>query len=617
MCGITGIFHLDKDREVNLTTLKNMTNVIKHRGPDGEGYYIKKNMGLGHRRLSIIDLKSGDQPMYNEERDTVVVFNGEVYNYIELRIELENLGYKFKTSSDTEVILKAYEEWGIECQNKFNGMWAFAIWDLKNEQLILSRDRVGEKPLHYSLINNTLVFSSEMKSLFEYGVPKNIRTELIEVYLVLTNIPSPDTFYKNIYKLKPGHYILANYSGLRELKYWSLPEIDESDMLKNKSDIYNEFERLFKDSVKIRMRSDVPYGAFLSGGLDSSCVVSLMSKNSDHPIETFTIGFPQKEFDESNLAQLVSQKFHTNHNLGMVNSDSFQEALLRAVYYFDEPFGDSSSIPTWQVSNYASKKVKMVLTGDGGDEVLSGYTSYVGIKFINYYKSLPHIIRANIPKLINIGQRFSGNSLSYKLNRISNILFTANLSYQERFPIKRSYTSFHNIKSLTKNINDIISIEDYVSEILNKIPYRNDFYKHMFINFMCDLPNDYLVKVDRMSMANSLETRAPFLDFRLIEFLVKVDKSVKLEGWKRKSILRNTIGKSLPPPLLKESERGFTIPLRDWFTKDFPFYEENTNNIGKILDRNTIGIIIAQNTSKYHDHGNFIWTLFMLNAYIK
>ena len=393
MCGITGILHFDPRRKVQHSTLKKMTDIIRHRGPDGEGFYIKNNIGFGHRRLSIIDLDTGEQPMFNDDASLALVFNGEIYNYIELRDELKNYGYHFKTNSDTEVIIKAYEQWGFECQNKFNGMWAFALWDDRKKMLFLSRDRIGEKPLHYSLYDNSFIFGSEIKTLFQYGIPRVPRLELIEIYLSLTNIPAPDTFYKNIYKLMPGHFITVQNGHVKEKVYWELPQIDEHNMLTDKNRIYEQFETLLTDSIKIRMRSDVPYGAFLSGGLDSSSIVALMSDISSKPVHTFTIGFEQQEFDESFLAKEVSNKFNTIHERGTVVPDNFYDALKRIAFHYDEPFGDSSAIPTGYVSEFASQKVKMVLTGDGGDEVLSGYPSYQGVIFNNYYKKISPIVR--------------------------------------------------------------------------------------------------------------------------------------------------------------------------------------------------------------------------------
>ena len=616
MCGIAGIFHFDIHRFADSQKLKAMTDILIHRGPDGEGFFLDNNIGLGHRRLSIIDLSTGDQPMYNADRSIVLVLNGEIYNYIELRDELRKKGYSFRTTSDTEVVLKAYEEWGVDCQNHFNGMWAFALWDDNKKKLFLSRDRIGEKPLNYAVIDNTLIFSSEIKSLFEYGIAKEIRLELVEIYFALTNIPGPDTFYKNIYKLRPGHFILADLNGIQEHKYWDIPTIDEQNMLNNKSKIYEEFAYLFEDSVRIRMRADVPFGAFLSGGLDSSSIVAVMSTISNHPIETFTIGFPQKSFDESYLAQLVSNKFKTNHYLGTVHPDSLIDAIKRSVFHFDEPFGDSSAIPTYQVSSFAAKKVKMVLTGDGGDEVLSGYNSYAGIKLAGIINQFPASFQKLVARSTGVIAKNLRGNIRYTLNKVEGILQSAHHPLQEQIANKKPYVPLPLIKKLTAPINNVIKIEDYLFDIIDKVPYHDNFYKLMYLNFKYDLPDDYLVKVDRMSMANSIETRAPFLDYRLIEFMTKVDKNVKFQGWQRKSVLRKTIGKQLPNSLLTAPKRGFGVPLREWFKEDKSQDKIVLNNLDLICNSTVLTQILSENAKGVRDNGNFIWTLLMIENMI-
>jgi asparagine synthase (glutamine-hydrolysing) len=613
MCGITGILHLDRGRKVDDIALKKMTDIISYRGPDGEGFYVNGNIGLGHRRLSIIDLHTGDQPMGNQAGDIILVFNGEIYNYIELRQELIALGHNFRTQSDSEVIIKAYEQWGVDCQTRFNGMWSFGIWDDKKKTLFLSRDRIGEKPLHYCLFDNSLIFASEMKSLFQYGVPKKIRPELIEIYLVMTNIPGPDTFFKDIYKLKPGHCIVADNNGIKESKYWDLPQIDEQDMLSDKKRIYEEFSYLLEDSIRIRMRSDTPFGAFLSGGLDSSSIVALMSGLSSHPIETFTIAFPEKAFDESGLAREVAEKFRSHHHQGSVSKLDLNSFIEKLVFHFDEPFGDSSAIPTWQVSNYASKNIKMVLTGDGGDEVLSGYNSYTGLKLSSLISSFPKMCQSfSLFGLKSASKFFKGN-IRYKANKACNIIETASLPFAQRSSEKRCYAPFALIKQLTTGISGSIDAEGFFNEICGKIPYQDDFYKMMYLNFKYSLPDDYLVKVDRMSMANSLETRTPFLDFRLINFMATVDKNIKHQGWERKSVLRKTIGRKLPKDLLNAPKKGFGIPLREWFKDTDTSSNLTFHKIKYILNENIINQILSENSYGTRDYGNFIWVLAMLD----
>lgn len=614
MCGITGILHFDRDRKVSPVVVKNMTDAINYRGPDGFGYYNHENIALGHRRLSIIDLSTGDQPMFSDDGTIVLVFNGEIYNYIELREELIKLGYHFKTTSDTEVIIKAYQHWGTECQNKFNGMWSFALWDNKKQQLFLSRDRIGEKPLYYSVYDNTLIFGSEIKTILAYGVPKVHNTELIEIYLSLSFIPAPFTFYKNINKLRAGHCLTITGNTVKENKYWDLPDIDENKMLSDKKEIYQHFENLFADSVKIRMRSDAAYGAFLSGGLDSSSIVALMSEISPYPVQTFTIGFKEKDFDERNLANLVAEKFKTIHHEYLVEPESFDEALNKVVHHYDEPFGDSSAIPTGHVSKFtAANKVKMVLTGDGGDELLSGYTTYQGEKFSEKYKSLPKWIRNGFPGFVHKAATPFRGAIRYKLNRVQDVCELANMDFESRYINKVSSIELSTIKQMTKG-SKVIPIEDFIKESIAGCTYKDSFYKLMYMNIKLTLPDDMLVKVDRMSMAYSLETRAPFLDYRLIEYMVGVDKKVKMQGYERKSILRHSTAKKLPDALLNASKKGFRIPLREWF-KDEGFAGKLNELVAtnSFTSKEVLQQIIDLNKTGKKDYGNFIWGCLVLN----
>ena len=614
MCGITGFLHFDRERKADPVVIKKMADTISHRGPDGEGYYLHENLALGHRRLSIIDLSTGDQPMFNEDKSIALIFNGEIYNYIELREELKKSGYHFQTTSDSEVIIKAYQEWGVECQNKFNGMWAFALWDDRKKQLLLSRDRIGEKPLHYAIFENTLIFGSEIKTILTYGVPKIPNLELLEIYLTLSYIPAPFTFYKNIHKLKAGHCLVIHGDHVNEHQYWDLPEIDENNMLTNKNEVYENFESLFTDSVKIRMRSDVPYGAFLSGGLDSSSIVALMSKISSFPVETFTIGFKEKSYDERDLALIVANQFHTSHHESTVEPETFEESLNHVAYHYDEPFGDSSAIPTGYVSKFASSKVKMVLTGDGGDEVLSGYTIYQGEKFASQYQKLPRKIRNGIPQLLSLMSKPIKGSIRYKLNRMQEVCDSSNMGFQNRFLSKSAYIDLSTIKQLTGKVEKVYPVEEFLGDFMKKCSYNDSFYRLMYLNFKLSLPDDMLTKVDRMSMAHSLETRTPFLDHRLIEYMAHVHKNIKMNHFERKTVLRNSIGAMLPNSILNAPKKGFRVPVREWF-KGASFTEKlnSLENEMPFLNNKKIREITEMNRTGKKDYGNFIWMLFTLN----
>lgn len=621
MCGISGYLHFDADRYAKADTLKKMNDLLVHRGPDADGFYVNQNVALGHRRLSIIDLSTGAQPMFSDDGNIVLVFNGEIYNYIELREELIGLGHTFTTTSDTEVVIKAYMTWGTDCQQRFNGMWAFALWDEKAQRLFLSRDRIGEKPLYYSTYDSSLIFGSEIKSILGYGVPAKPRNELTELYLTLSFIPAPYTFYENIYQLMPGKFLLVRRDGVKEFTYWDLPDIDEKDLTKDKEFIEKEFARLFDDSVRIRMRSDVAFGAFLSGGLDSSCVVSTMSRHTSKPIQTFTMGFENKQFDERHLAQLVADRYNTDHHVGIVRSEHFDEALEKVLHQYDDPFGDASAIPTGHISKYAAEYVKMVLTGDGGDEVLSGYTTFQGEKFANQYQHLPAPVRKLLPQLTKLAASPLRGNLRYKLNRVAKVLESSNLPFEERLLTKLCHTSPANIKQVLSNGTKTISFFDFYADAMKGCRFTDPFYKLMYFQHKVTLPGDMLTKVDRMSMAYSIETRIPFLDYRIIELLFGVHKNVKTKGYINKIILRNAVANaSLPRELLAAPKKGFSVPLRDWFKED-----DLNNRIksmlltdldSRVLNRTQIEELINANKDGRSDVGNFIWMLIVLKKWM-
>ena len=619
MCGIAGILHKDTSRQVDRDTLRRITDALSHRGPDGEGYYQNGNIGLGHRRLAIIDLATGDQPMFSSDGALALVFNGEIYNYLELRAELSSLGYHFTTSSDTEVIIAAYEEWGFDCQEKFNGMWAFALWDSRQNHLFISRDRIGEKPLHYSMHEDrTFVFGSEIKSLLAYSSDYKPATELLSVYLSLGYVPAPYTLYSGISRLLPGHYLVVRDGHVQDRAYWDLPAITELDMASDSERTYAEFEEIFFDAVRLRMRSDVPYGAFLSGGLDSASVVAAMSAQSSLPVETFTIGFSERAFDERHLAREVAEQFRTSHHERLAAPEMFDEALQKVLLHFDEPFGDASAIPVGLVSGIARQHVTMVLTGDGGDEVLSGYTNYVTEKLTQRYRAVPAPIRRCIYSSTKLFTKVVAGDLRYRLNRAERFLRLADYSYSKRSVAKMSMLGPEVIESLIPESVPHVHLEDYFSDALAKCPFLDGFYKQMYFNLKVSLPDDMLAKVDRMSMAHSLEARVPFLDHRLIELTYHVHKDVKMPGLRRKDLLRRTVGTRLPPSLLKAPKMPFSVPLREWFKQDD--FNERLNALERSdfgLNGSVIGDIVQANRVGNNDYGDFIWRLFVLKHWME
>ncbi|MBN1523372.1 MAG: asparagine synthase (glutamine-hydrolyzing) [Spirochaetales bacterium] len=617
MCGICGIFHAD-NKQVDHARIKKMADVMYRRGPDGEGFFIQGKIGLGHRRLAIIDLETGDQPLFNEDKSVTIVFNGEIYNYQSLTRELKNLGHQFSTKSDTEVIVHAYEQWGTDCVTRFNGMWAFAIWDAKKQGLFISRDRIGEKPLVFYQKDKSFYFASEIKGLLASGVAAEPDTQLIAVYLALGYVPAPYTFYKNIKRLLPGHSLWIDASGKKDLCYWKLPQPKAHEMERDEKKAGSIFRDLFSDAVQIRMHADVPFGAFLSGGLDSSAIVTMMSGVSGFPVSTFTIGFREKEFDERYLAQLVSQSCHTNHYEKEMANNDFLQNIEQILTCYDEPFGDSSAIPTGAVSEFAKTKVKMVLTGDGGDEVLSGYPSYQAEKALSFYLYVPGPFRKILRGCWDLFRNVSFGGLRYTWNRFHRLLFTAELPFVSRLAEKTFLFPPGLLQKLVAGCGPQIDPVEFLSDRMNGSSFNDPFYQLMYFHFSTMLPDDMLAKVDRMSMYHSLETRLPFLDFRLVEFAAGLHKNVKMQGLQRKSLLRNTLGKSLPKQLLQAPKKGFAIPHREWFKQKtfIPFLDSLLSLEKRGFDNNLLSSLFLEHTTGKKDYGQLIWSISLLKQWI-
>ncbi len=617
MCGIAGLFHLDPQHKAGEEALRRMTGVLAHRGPDGDGFYIDGPAALGHRRLSVIDLATGDQPMASADGALVIVFNGEIYNYLELREELVGLGHAFRTTSDTEVILAAYHQWGANCQVRLNGMWAFALLDRRDGTLLVSRDRLGEKPLFHAQVGDCLVFASEIKSILRYA-PFARSTEVLHLYLALGYVPAPYTFYEGIRKLQPGTCLVARAGRVALRPYWKLPDIGDADMVDDEPRVLDRFAELFEDSVRIRMRSDVPFGAFLSGGLDSSSVVVAMSKQSREPIETFTIGFDEVAFDERAQARIVARRFHTHHHEDVAGHASFDASLTAVLHAFDEPFGDASAIPVGMVSNLARRHVTVALTGDGGDEVLSGYTSYRSEKFATQYQKLPMAARRALHAAARAALPRARGRVRYRLNRLVRLLELSDAPFRERFASKLSLLDRQSIARLIPPGTVCIDPEAYFNDLFGRCRFADPFYQLMYFNLSVSLPDDMLAKVDRMSMAHSLETRVPFLDHRIVELTYAAGKSVKLDGYHLKSILRKTIGRELPSAILDGPKKAFSVPLRDWFRRDDLAAQLTAlRNTDFGLDSDGIGKIIDANSSGSHDYGDFIWRLCVLKEWMR
>lgn len=564
MCGICGVTFFDKDRRVTEKEIQSMCDEMYHRGPDDEGWYIKENTAIGIRRLSIIDLVTGHQPVSNEDGSVWVACNGEIYNHLELRQELEKKGHRFKTRTDTEAILHAYEEYGEDCPKKLNGMFGFVIYDHKNKSLFLSRDRLGIKPLYYYYDSKRFAFGSELKSILQIEeIPRNIDLMALDIFMTFEYIPSPYSIFQNISKLPPGHSLLLRDGKISIKKYWDL-EFDEKQV--EEKELCEQLVALLQDAVKIRLMSDVPVGAFLSGGIDSSSVVALMSRVMSQPVKTFSIGFKEASYNETNYAQAIAEIFNTEHHEFIIEPNVL-ELTEKLIGHLDEPFGDFSIFPTYLVSEMARKYVTVTLSGDGGDELFAGYDSYIANKVARLYGRLPKFVRGSTVNsilsgisptkkkkgLINRTKRFvEGLQLSEELQHIRWMIFL-----QENEKSRLYSEDYQNSLTSTNSY-------DFILNYFQSVKTSDEVNRQLYVDIKSYLVDDILVKVDRMSMANSLEARVPFLDHRLVEFTATIPSRFKLRGMKTKAILKKAMKNILPPEILNRGKEGFSIPIKNW-----------------------------------------------------
>jgi len=591
MCGICGKINIE-GKEIHRALISRMNSVLSHRGPDDEGIYIKSrspgishqlvSVGLGHKRLSIIDLsEAGKQPMSNEDKSLWMVFNGEIYNYRNLKKELEQKGHHFTSHTDCEVIIHLYEQEGIDCIKRLNGMFAFSLWDSKNQTLFLCRDRLGIKPLFYSWDGKSLIFASEIKSILcDPKVPKKIDWNALNLYLTFNYIPAPYTIFEKIKKLNPGYYIILRNKDLEIKQYWDIKRNTEP-IVNGVKDIETYKKILFdllENAVRMRMIADVPLGAFLSGGIDSSIIVGLMSRASDLPVNTYSIGYKDMPmFDETRYAREVAKFHHTNHHEIKLTSKDVLNVIPEVLTCFDEPFADSSAIPQFIVSRETKKHVKVALSGDGGDELFAGYRMYSGEYLYSRYKLLPRALRKKLiePLLLSLPDSRDKYFLEY-LRRAKKFIAGAEDRFEDRFFSWNEIFSRELRENLLKQ--KIMKFEEFNLDlgkgmVLKKLSSSEDdnINRMLYVDLKYSLPNDMLTKVDLMSMKNSLEVRVPLLDHRVVEFAFQLPGSLKLRGKKGKYILLETFKDILPPILLNRPKRGFEIPISKWLKSDLKF----------------------------------------------
>jgi asparagine synthase (glutamine-hydrolysing) len=626
MCGIAGIFDYRGRAEIDRTLLRRMTDILDHRGPDGDGYHIEPGIGLGHRRLAIVDLATGDQPLFNEEGTICVVYNGEIYNFQPLMAELAALGHIFRTRCDTEVIVHAWEEWGSACLDRFNGMFAFALWDAAKEVLFLARDRLGEKPLYYSFLpDGQLLFASELKSLLlSPRVDREFDPLAIEEFFAFGYVPDPRSIYRGVRKLAPAHHLTVRRGEPppEPRLYWDLRFLDGAPV--RQDEVEEELIARLRESVRLRMIADVPLGAFLSGGVDSSGVVAMMAGLKADPVSTFSISFGTQGWDESTFSREVAERYGTDHHVRAVDPNSF-DLLDRLATIYDEPFGDSSAMPTFRVCAAARENVTVALSGDGGDEVFAGYRRYRwhcveervrGWVPTALRRPLFGLLGAVYPKLQWAPRPLRAKATLEELARDSIEAYFSSVSTCSDTLRRRLFSP--NLRRELQGYNAADLLKRHIMRCNSDDPLSQVQYA----DFKTYLPGDILTKVDRASMANSLEVRVPLLDHTLVEWAARLPSHLKLHGREGKYILKAALEPNLRKEILYRPKQGFAVPLAAWFRG--PLHRRLRETLGGpvlrdsgLFDMAAVGTLLSQHQAGERDHSAALWSLSMIEAFLR
>jgi len=621
LCGISGKVYFNPHRSVEINDLKSMADVLYHRGPDGGGVHVQRNIGLAHRRLAIIDLREmANQPMCNEDGSIWVTFNGEIYNFQELRADLQQRGHQFRTSSDTEVILHAYEEYGQACVCHFRGMFAFAIWDGRTKTLFLARDRVGKKPLYYHVGSDRFLFGSEIKSILAEGsvVPRPDPISL-DHYLTLQYIPAPQTAFQGILKLPAAHWLELRDGNVRIGRYWNLHYVPKRSISIGQA--LEEFTWHLQEAVRLRMISDVPLGAFLSGGMDSSAVVSAMTRMGVSGIRTFCAGFEQAEFDERLFAQNVATRLGTTHTDFLVQAP-IKDILPRLVWHYDEPLGDSSAVPSYAVAELTRQYVTVVLNGDGGDESFAGYDRYLTDRRVRYGDIVPQGIRRGVYQFLkNFPPSWIQRQPLRKLVRVAQVLA---LDPERRYAEWGAH--FHRadretlysesfLRQISTSDPEGLFVQSFAETDANN---STDAALNADVNLY--LADDLLVKMDRATMAHSLEARSPFLDHVLMEFAASLPVDMKLAGHKKKYLLKTSLRGIVPDEVFLRPKMGFCVPLAQWFREDLREMTYDVLLSTRARQRNYFKSKGIENILREHcreglDHGTHLWDLLIMELW--
>ena len=622
MCGIVGI--ANKSELVKKSVLEGMNAAIIHRGPDEEGSFVKNNIGLAMRRLSIIDLATGKQPIQNADKSLTIVYNGEIYNYLELKKDLESEGVVFKTNSDTETILHLYAKHGKDCLRFLRGMFAFAIWDDREKELFLARDRVGKKPLLYAhLPSGDLTFASEFRAVLQDSrVSRTVDHQAIDSSLSYLAIPAPATAFKSIRKLEPGHWLTWKDGEIRTERYW-LPDFSKKVDI-SREEAEEETLRHLREATRLRLISEVPLGAFLSGGVDSSTVVALMAQESEKPVKTFSIGFEEQDYSELKYAKRVAEHVGAEYNEFIVKPDAL-EVLPTLVEHYGEPYADSSAIPTYYVSKETRAHVTVALNGDGGDESFAGYERHAAMRIAEIYRRVPGIAR-------KLGVEFPLGLIPTSETRKSRVRDLKRFASAAALPTSERY--FRWMSTFYRPQKEVLYTQEFKSKLngsdaareLEKWVERSNgngiLDKVLLTDLMTYLPTDLLVKVDIASMANSLEARSPFLDHKVIEFAASLPEKVKMDRFETKSLLKRVAAKLVPSDVIYRRKMGFGVPIGNWFQNDLKsFVEDNLLSsqfsARGLFDKDVVRNYVEEHISAKRDHTFQIWTLLMLELWFR
>ncbi|MDD5154974.1 MAG: asparagine synthase (glutamine-hydrolyzing) [Candidatus Omnitrophica bacterium] len=624
MCGIAGIYVRDETKNIERDAIVSMCESIRHRGPDDKGYILEGNIGLGMRRLSVIDLTRGNQPIPNEDKTLWVILNGEIYNYLDLRSELIKRGHVFSTDSDTEVIVHLYEEKKEKCLDDLSGMFAFAVLDIRTKTLFIARDRLGVKPLYYYSKNNNFIFASELKAIINVpGFEQKLDLDALSCFFSLNYIPAPATVFKDTKQLLAGHYLVITKEGVKVKKYW---DIHFDGYFTDREDaIVDQLEYLLKKTTHRMLKSDVPLGAFLSGGLDSSALVSLITESCGENLKTFSVGFQEDSYDETYFADLAAGAFGTKHHNVLCGPDDLIRDLPKIVWHADNLLADPAMLPLYCIAKLAREQVTVCISGDGGDELFSGYPTYLADTYLKYYRMIPAFIRKSvIEKTVGL-LPVSYEKLSFEY-RAKKFIEGA------RFPAGKAHYWWRTI--FTDDEKKELFSEDVLREMTSMDSYpvysrRYDncfdknihpFNKFMYADLKVWLTDNNLIRVDAMSMAHSLEVRVPFLDHELVEFMARVPPELRMKNGQLKYLLKKAMRHRLPQQIIRRKKSGWHVPLAKWFHSDLRGYITEVLNDAKVMNsgffkKGSIDKILEAHFKKKSNNAFKIWGLLVFSRW--